>query len=164
MGEQKYGDIGIDRLHHLVRTDRAKRNIGQQRGNAFGDIKVGRKIAGFGQDELAVRPGAKGRDQKLEDIDRGGIRDHDFPRTGADQRGNLVAHAPRRADPVMCVPAPDQAVTPFLPHDLVQARRGLGRQRAQGIAVEINDVLRQCKALPECADRIRLVQRPDEIG
>ena len=79
------------------------------------------------------------------------------PGAGADQAGDLVADAARRADPVAVVPAADQARAPFGGDDVLDALSGGARQRAERVAIEVHDVRRQVEAIAEGPQRIASV-------
>ena len=121
----------------------------RRRGDALGDVEVGRKVVALGEDDAARgriaalqrRRGA----QRLEAVDRGRVADADLARRGADQAGDLVADAAREIDPAGAVPAPDQALAPLAGGDLCQAGRGPARQRAERVAVEVDRRLRAAR-------------------
>ena len=111
-------------------------------------VKIGRKISAFRNDDAARRLRPHSGRRKLEEIDRGRIRRDHLVGSRADQGRDLRADACWQADPVVCVPASDQVHAPFAADHLGDPRgRGRG-QRAERIAVEIDDVAWNDEAVP----------------
>ena len=134
-------------------------------GDAVGDVEVGRKIRSLGDDARSRR--ARGqhrhrRHQHLVKIHRRRVCDADLARASANQRGDLVADPLRQRDPPRAVPAPDEALAPFVVDDLGNAGRRLLRQDAKRIAVQIDDALgvvaRQRELVAQCRQRIACIQ------
>ena len=141
----------IDQPVRRLETQRPVRHVAQR---AVDDVEIAREVAGLGQHLAARGPRGERDIDELEQVRGGGIGDDDLARRGADQAGDLVADPAGCADPVAIVPAADQPDTPFLGDDVRDALAGGARQRAEGVAVEVDDVRRQVEALAECAQRI----------
>ena len=151
--------IGVHRLD-LVGRDQAKSDAAvAQALKALCDVQVVGKVARLGQDHRATRSQPARRRQQLEEVDRCGIRNHHLAPSGADQARDLVAHALRRADPVVHGPASDQVLAPLPRGYLVQPRRRLARQRAERDAVQVHDAIRQHEGIAQRSQRVVAVQR-----
>src|ERR1700730_17420677 len=55
-------------------------------------------------------------------------------------------------------PAAHQPATPFGPDEAAHARRGIGREAAEGVAVEIDDAVVDVEPLAKARQRIRTVE------
>ena len=112
-------------------TRRSWRRSPSSAGQSLRDIEVGREVL-RARDRITLRPGIEPqrRRQQLEEIDRGGIRDHHLAVTGADQPRDLVADALGQLDPAMPVPAGDEVFAPFLLDDRARSRAGVALGRA----------------------------------
>ena len=97
-----------------------------------------------------VRAGA----QRLEQVDRGRVAGRDLSRRGADQGRDPGANAAREIDPAGAVPAADQAFAPFAGDRLLQPRRSPARQRAERIAVEVDQAFGQRELGAQRGERI----------
>ena len=129
------------------------------------DVEVGREVAALADDHPARRrvlalDRERGAEQ-LEQVDRGRIGHHQLTRTGAQQRGDLVADARRHRHPAGRIPAADQALAPLLADQLLHPRRGSARQQPQRVAVEVDQAaaLRQMELVAQRRERIGGVQR-----
>src|SRR5436305_4925650 len=58
----------------------------------------------------------------------------------------------------MLVPAPDEIASPFARDHIGKSRRGGLWQRPQGVAVQVDDVLRKSEAVAQVRQRIACVQ------
>ena len=76
--------------------------------------------------------------QRLVDVGRGRVADHDFSVIRADHRREHVAIHRRQREPVRIVPARNQTLRPFLPHRPVDLARRSVRHRPERIAVQID--------------------------
>ncbi len=131
-------------------------------GDAFGHVQVGREIVALGEDDAPPRrigPLQRGRGaQHLEAVERGRVADADLAGVGADEAGDLVADAPREVDPASAVPAADQALAPLALGDFGQARGGPTRQRAERIAVQVDDAFGEDELVAQRRERIGAVE------
>ena len=62
---------------------------------------------------LRLAAAAQQRRRQLEDVDRGGVRDRDLARRGADQRRDRIARPAREMEPAGVEPAADQPPAPL---------------------------------------------------
>ena len=161
-------DVGQHRDRRLAdrRVDRrgiddAERAAGECR-DATGDVEVGREIAGLCQDR-AGRGGFGGGGDQLEEVDRRRIGNEHLVVGGADQPRDLGADTGGRVDPPGLVPATDQPLAPLVRDDVGEAAGGGGGQRAERVAVEVDDAGGQREAIAEAAQRIGGVERPRRI-
>ena len=133
--ERALDRLGFDNLELMPPREKS--------ADALGDIEVGREISAVGKDDLARRRELEGRRQRLEEIDRGGVACDHGARRGANERADAVADPRRQVDPARGVPRADEFAAPafveFAPNALP---RGFGH-RAERVAVEIDDALRQ---------------------
>lgn len=132
--------------------------IAQQVGQAFGDVEVGREVVGFRDDDLARRRifalHAQGGGQHLEQVDRRGVGDDHLVRARADQRGELVAQAPRQFEPAGLVPTADQAPAPFVRDDLPGTdERGMGTGAGR-VAVQVDHAVGQREGVAQRGNRV----------
>ena len=78
-----------------------------------GHVKVGRKVAGVGEDHRSARThGQRGADE-LEHVDRDGVAANDTPRRRADQLADTVADSGGEAEPAIAVPRGDEVAHPI---------------------------------------------------
>lgn len=157
MGQHHDGDVVANILDALNQFQAM--TLAQQRGQTFGHIKIGREIAAFRQDRLAARIARQRIGQNFEQRDRGGVAHAHRVCLGADQLGDLVAHAPRQIDPAMFVPRRNQVAAPFVAHDVLQACGRGARQSAQRVAVQINRPRRQAEQMARGRQRVGRIHR-----
>ena len=159
MGQEQHRDLTVERLRDLGPGDGLHPQSRHQPGKAVRGIEVGREIAFLGQQDRPARTRTHCRGEQLEQGDRGRIGDQQLVRGGADDRREPGRDPPRRAHPIMLVPAGDEVSAPLHLSDL---RKALGRRRgegAQGIAVEVDDARRKAKPLAGEGQRIGGVER-----
>ena len=133
------------------------------RDHALRDVEIGREVVGLADDDGARRIAGR-RDlqcdgQDLEEIDRRRVGDDDLAGRGPDQRRERVADAARRVDPAGVVPAADQPAPPFARHRVGESRGRRARQRAERIAVEVDEAVGQVEAGAQMRDRVGRVER-----
>ena len=133
--ERAFDGLGVDDLQFMTPPEQA--------ADALGDVEIGREIAAVGKDDLARRSEFESGGQRLEEVYRGRIaRDHRTLR-GADEGADAVADAGRQVDPAGGVPGADQLAAPALVEFAAHALPRRSGHRAERIAVEIDDALRQ---------------------
>ena len=144
MGQQQHRRPVVEVRRQIGSVD--QRQLAPVRsGQRVGDVEVGREVGALRDDPAAA--GSVGGNQgdggaeRLVEVDRGGIGDGQLTGAGADQPGNLVADPLRQRDPAGGVPAADEAAAPFLADDRVDPVGGGPRQRAEGIAVEVDEAV-----------------------
>ncbi len=130
-----------------------------------GDVEVGGEVLGLGDDDAALpariplaRQPQRGT-QHLVQVDRGRVGHHQLARSGPHQARDLVAHALRQRHPAGAVPAADQALAPLLGDDLGHTRGGGARQRAQRVAVQVDQPFGQVELLAQRRQRVGAVER-----
>jgi len=137
-------DIAIDRLRQLGARPHAQLDpIAEQRRDALQHVEVGWKVAGLGEDDFAAGPEAQGAARQLEQIDRGRVRHDHLVGRRADQRRDLGPDALRGADPVVRVPAADEADAPLVLDGRGHPPGGCAGRSAQGVAVQVDHARRQ---------------------
>jgi hypothetical protein len=161
MGQHQHGDIGGQRTCDLLGLDQLQ-GAAALPAQRLGDVKVGREVAAFADEGLALRGIFAGHVQRgaqhLEQVDGGAVGGHHFVRAGAHEAGNLVAGAPGCVEPARTVPAADQALAPFLRHHFGHAGGcGLG-QDAERVAIEINHARGQVKLMAQVAQGVLCVE------
>ena len=119
-------------------------------------------------DDPAPRAQPGGADDRLEEVDRRRVGDDDLPGGGTDEPADAVADPLWRAPPVRLVPRPDEPLAP-LPLDDVGQGGGHGAgQRAQRVAVEVDDVVREGEQPPPvpsaCSASRSAARRPGRRG
>ncbi|MNZ70356.1 hypothetical protein D3C78_886920 [compost metagenome] len=124
----------------------------------LGDVQIGGEVAALGQ-QLPARRTVFGRDPRrgrehLEQVDRGGVGEHQLVLARAQPGRELVAQAQRQVDPAGLVPGGDQVLRPFLLDDLGHARRRGLRRRSQRIAVEVDLARGQGEQVAQWAQRV----------
>ena len=112
MRQHQHGSPIIERRHDIAHRAQHMPAL-QQRRETLRHVEIGRKVAFLGQDHVPARPLIQRRGQQLEQIDRGGVRDHRRARRGADQSGDLLADAELQIDPAVIGPAADQRLAPL---------------------------------------------------
>ena len=155
--QQQQGDVVGQVIDQVGGLDQAQLQAGGD-GDAFGDVEIGREVAALRQEGAACRrvrllQGGGGA-QCLEQVDRGRVAGRDLARPGADQGRDPVADPAREVDPAGAVPAPDQALAPLAGNRLREPRRGPPRQRAERIAVEVDQALGQGELGAQRRERI----------
>ena len=144
------GDVGSDLAQPGRDLGGAYPLDGQPReaSGSVEDVEVGGERVGVGQDDPPLRAHPGGGDEDLEEVDRGGVGDDHLTRRGADQSADPVADPLRRAPPVGLVPRPDQPVAPLPLGDVGQGGGHGAGERAQRVAVEVHQVVREGEELP----------------
>jgi hypothetical protein len=169
VGQHHDGDPRVERGEEVVRSGFG---VGVEQlqlealrtGQRVGDVEVGRKVAALGDDEPALGRSVCndhrcGRGQHLEQIHRGRIAHYHLAGTGADERPDTIADAPRQIDPAGAVPAADQPAAPLGGDDLGDPRRGGRRQGAERVAVQVDEAARIGRGQIELA-----AQRSQRVG
>ena len=83
--------------------------------------------------------------------------DGDAALGSTDQVGDFRGDAVGQRNPAGVVPASDQALAPFFFDQVRDAARSGAGQRAEGVAVEVDDALGQDETIPEAGERVGLV-------
>ena len=130
----------------------------QQLDQAFRNVEVGGKVAGFGQDEVPARLQTERAGQQLEEIDRGAVRHDHLAGVGSYEPGNLVPHPAGRVHPAGIIPAADEPASPLLPDHLLDPGRSLSRQRPQRVAVQVDDSVGDREVIAYARQGILLVE------
>ena len=167
MGDRDRDGVFVNRVRDLVLFAQAHRHApAGRRGDAFGNIIVGREIAALEDQHAAIGPHRHRRRQHLEQILAGRIADDDLARISADQRRELVAEPHRQVEPASAVPAFDQVGAPFLAHHSLRPRARRLRHRTQRIAVEVDHPVGQDELVAHRRQRVGAVHRlaPGAVG
>ncbi len=172
LGEHQHRGVGAQQRRDLRGRVGQPQLAAALRRQRLGDVEVGREVAAFADDHAAsrvglLRDGQRGAEH-LEQVDAGRVGDHQLAGPGADQARDLVADALRQIDPAGAVPAADQIAPPLVAQDLLHARRGGPGQRAERIAVQVDQARRQLELLAQRGQRIGGVERqrvvPGHLG
>ena len=160
--QQQHRDIRAQPIEHRVGIDRHRfEPPAAERLDPLHHIDVGREIGRLRQDHRPVGAERGGRGHRLEDVHRGRVRRDHLAGLRAEQRRDLVADPLRRADPVGAEPRGDQPLSPFLGHRRRETRcRRLG-QRAERIAVDIDQPVAQPELVAKRRQRIARVEIGD---
>jgi hypothetical protein len=165
LGQHHDGDFFGDGGGQVIGRDDAQFGaLAQQALQALQDIEVGGEVAGLRQDHLAAGIERQGAGGQLEEVHRGRVGGDHLVRPGPDQPGDLAADAGRCVDPAGGVPALDEVGSPLGLQGLGHPRRRRLGQGAQGIAVEVDDPVRQVEGVAETGQRIGRVQALDIGG
>ncbi len=162
--QHDHGDRVVDRgLDLLLRHQPQRVPVAELADQPLGHVEVGGEILDIGQDHLALRPHRQRRGEQLEDVDRGGIDHRHLARRGADQPGQPVAQDQRLLHPAVLQPAADEVLAPFLVQHGGHALRHRLGQGAEGVAVEIDQVVGKEESIAEPGQRILGVERSDGV-
>ncbi len=142
LGQEDDGDLFGDRGGDVLGGGGAEFVAAvEEGGQALCHVEVGGEVAVVRQDDLAVGAERQGRGEGLEDLYREGVAEDDGARGGADQASDAVAELARLAGPAAGVPRADKLAAPVLDHRAVDRLHCRDRQRAEGVAVEIDHAL-----------------------
>jgi hypothetical protein len=126
-------------------------------GEPLGDVEVRRKVLLLREDYVSISTEAHRRPQELEEVDRRRVRGNHLSWRRARDLRDAVPHAPRVADPVVCVPAPDQVPAPLFGNDLLEPRCRLFREGPERVPIQVEDSLGNVELVSKRSERIRLV-------
>jgi hypothetical protein len=144
LGQHENGEVGRDVRLDLLGCHDAKLVAGGQRADeTVGHVKVGGEVPGIAQDHFPVGAQLQRRGERLVDLDRQRVADHDRGLRRPDQPPDPVAEAPGHVHPARPVPAADEELAPFPGHRPADPRgRGLG-ERPERVAVEVDQSVGQ---------------------
>ncbi len=110
----------------------------KRRDQAFSHVEVGRKVAGVRQNDFARCVHVQRGGERLIDLERQRISDHDRAGFRTDQSRDAVADMARLGIPARRIPRADQLIAPLGDDDAADALGNAKRQRPERIAVEID--------------------------
>jgi hypothetical protein len=99
-------------------------------------VAVAGEVVLVGHDHVPPRPRVERRAGQLVQVDRGVVGDQDLSWRRAGERADQVARASGQIHPV--VPRPGQGASPLRPDHALKPPHGRQRERAQGIAVQVD--------------------------
>ncbi len=118
------------------------------------DVEVGREVARLDHQRVPARAEPGRRDEDLEQVGRRRVGDHDLVVLGTDQPGDPGTDPVRRVPPVVGVPRGDQVLTPLPLHDVAHHVGHRGGERAERVAVEVDEARGQHETVPGSGDRV----------
>ena len=163
VGQADDGGLVVDLAEHLSGRDGLQLEP-EHVAQALGDIKIGREARLLGYDLAAPRPRSGRRGEQLEQADSGRIRDQQLIRLRTDYGREPGGDLRRPVDPLVLVPAGDQVLAPLALGGRRERGRRRPRQCAERIAVEVDDVIRNRKALPRECERVGCVEAFGFVG
>jgi hypothetical protein len=131
VSQQHERRVVVDRRDDLIRGHEFQpaRRAGADR--ALDHVQVRRKVTGLRQHDAAVGADRERRADQLVEVDRGAVADDHLVGARSDQLRKFRADALGSVDPVVVVPAADQALAPFDPCHAVEALAGIHRKCAE---------------------------------
>ena len=136
----------------------------EQAGDGVGQVTVGRKLAGLGQEHRSARTGPGRGHHRVEELNRRGVTGHRLAWGRPDQGANAVTDPFRRRPPAIRVPRPDQVPPPFPGDHGPEAPGYGGRQRAERVPVQVDHPVREHEPLPAGRQRIGGVEGPGGLA
>ena len=139
LGQHRHRHRFVDRGGDLIRRDGAQLiPLTKKPGQPLRHVKIGREIAGIGQDHPAAGAQLQGRIQRLKHLDRKRVAQRHRARLCPDQPPDPVAQPLGQVHPARLVPGGDQHRAPFGADRGLDPRGDGARQRPQRIAVQID--------------------------
>ncbi len=152
--QQQRRHVPVEGRCKFITLDEPKLDVGAEHAETLRHVQVGREVSGLAEDDPPPGPRFDRGGQELVEIDRGGVRHDHLAGACADQRGDLVADPPRRADPVVEIPTAYEIDAPFLLGKASKARGRALRKRAETVPVQIDDAVGNQERVPHRPQRI----------
>ena len=159
MRDTDRGDILINRIHDFVGLGKTNRvTFVEFCKQSLHHVIVGWKVTAFHDNDAPIWLHLERGGNDFVKIDANRVRHHDFIGIRTDNWCDLAAQGGRQLIPTGCVHAADQSFGPFVFDDLFRASGGRERHCSEGVAIEIDDVVRQEEFVTKCGQRVRLIK------
>ena len=156
--QQQHTDALVERVADFGARDMVHLARGQKLRDSVSHVQVSGKVVVLGEDDGAVWPGSQRASQQLEEAHGRAVRDQDLVLGGAEEAGELGAHAVRRIHPRVIGPAAHQSARPLVRDELAHARCSAPRRAAERVAVEVEEVVVDLEPLAKRRQRVIVVE------